>query len=106
MPGQVLHLGAAVVCPHGGHVSVVAPNTRTRVNGNPTLQISDLCLVTGCPATPRPCYQVTWSAPATRVLVSGQPVLTSASVGQCLSADGVPQGRAMVASVQQRVIAQ
>lgn len=106
MPGQVLHLGAAIVCPHGGQGLPVATNIRTLVNGNPTLLVSDLFLIAGCPAAPRPCTQISWSAPAARVLVSGQPVLTATSVGQCLSADGVTQGRPTVASVQHRVIAQ
>lgn len=106
MPGHVLHFGAAVFCPHGGQGLPVPANTRTLVNGTPTFLVSDRCLVTGCAATPRPCYQITWNAPAARVLVSGLPVLTARSVGQCLSADGAPQGRPMVASVQHRVIAQ
>ena len=44
MPDQVLHLGAALTCPHGGHVSAVSPDTRTYVIGSPTWRINDRCL--------------------------------------------------------------
>jgi hypothetical protein len=49
---------------------------------------------------------VQWLAPATRVTVTGKPVLLSSSVGLCVNAGGVPQGPATVTGYQTQVSGQ
>ena len=37
MPGFVLHVGATVLCTHGGQAQPTAPNPRVRVGGQPVV---------------------------------------------------------------------
>ena len=37
MPGRSLHLGATVLCAHGGQATPTAPNPRVLVSGQPTV---------------------------------------------------------------------
>ena len=114
MSGLLLDLGAKVTCPHGGRASAVSVNTRVLANGMPVLLVSDSFLITNCPyevpvpsgATPQPCTEILWSAPAARVLVNGVPVLMATSTGVCLSAEHIPAGPSLPAGVQPRVMAQ
>jgi hypothetical protein len=108
MPGPLLHVGASVLCPHAGPGQTVSSNARVLVSGQPVATVSDQTLVAGCvfnvSGAPHPCVKVLWLMPAARVLVSGQPALLQTSVGLCQSADQSPQGPAVVAAVQPRVI--
>jgi hypothetical protein len=114
MPGLILDLGSTIACPHGGHASPVTDNTRVHVEGMPALLVSDGFPIVGCtfeaptPTTTKaqPCIDTAWSAPAARVLVKRHPVLLSTSMGQCLSAERIPQGPATPSRVQPRVVAQ
>jgi hypothetical protein len=114
MPGPILDLGTQLTCPHGGHASPVAINTRVLVNGLPALLVSDGYPIAGCPfqvptphgPTPQPCAEIAWQASAARVVVNGHPVLVATSTGQCLTAEHVPQGPPIPSGVQPRVIAQ
>jgi hypothetical protein len=113
MWGLLLDLGARITCPHGGQASPVPGNFRVLLNGTPALLASDSFPILGCPfqgpvpdsTGPQPCVQVVWSKPAARVLVDGLPVLVSTSIGECLSAEHVPQGQPVLSGVQPRVIA-
>ncbi len=114
MPGLMLDLGAAITCPHGGHVSPVTDIARVLVDGRPALLVGDSFPIVGCPfevptpggTRPQPCIDTMWSAPAARVLVTGRPVLVATSTGECLSVERIPQGPALTSGVQTRVIAQ
>lgn len=113
MADPILHLGAVITCPHAGQAAPVTTNTRVLVNGLAALLATDNFPITGClceVATPsgikpQPCTGILWTAPATRVLVNGQPVLVVTSTGECLSAEQIPQGPPMPIGVQPRVIA-
>ena len=37
MPGFLLHVGATVICAHGGQAQPTAPNPRVRSCGQPTV---------------------------------------------------------------------
>lgn len=109
MPGPLLHVAAAVQCPHAGQVSVVTSNTRVLVGGRPVATLPDTYPIVGCVFTvpgpkPQPCLTVRWLLPSTRLLVCGSPALLQTSAGLCHSAEQVPQGPATVAAVQTRVV--
>ena len=71
---------------------------------------TDVHPVTGCPFTvgPKysPCVRIEWSLGAQRATVDGTPVLTRSSIGQCINAEGAPQGVAIIANTQVRASAQ
>ncbi len=109
MPGPLAHVGATIVCPHGGQVQVVSTNARVLVGGQPVATLGDQYLVAGCaftvpPGKPQPCLRAQWLAPARRVLVGGQPAILQSSVGLCLSAEQIPQGPPTVVAAQPRVV--
>lgn len=109
MPGPIVHVGASINCTHAAPVTITSTNTRVLVSGMPVATLADMFLVVGCPFTvpgpkPQPCVKVQWIAPATRVLVNGQPVILQVSAGLCQSAEQIPQGPPVVAATQMRVI--
>jgi hypothetical protein len=104
MPGPLLHVGATVLCSHGGQATPTTPNARVLVNGQPTVTMAPW-LVAGCPfttASPQPCLTGSWVTAAARVTSMGQPLLLADS--QAITApNGVPL---MALVVQPRVIGQ
>ncbi len=111
MPGFLFHVGASAICPHAGQVSTISTNTRVLVSGQPVATLADTYPVAGCPFTvpgpkPQPCVKVQWLVPAARVLVNGQPAILQTSTGICQSAEQIPQGTPLLASVQPKVSAQ
>ena len=108
MPGLLFHVGASAICPHGGQVSTISSNTRVMMNGMAVATMSDVSTVAGCaftvpPGKPQPCVKVQWLTPATRVMVSGQPVILQTSTGLCQSVEQIPQGPHKVIATQTRV---
>jgi uncharacterized Zn-binding protein involved in type VI secretion len=110
MPGNILHVAATVMCPHGGPGTVLSTQPRVTVSGNPAATVADTYTVTGCALNisgkPQPCVTIQWPGPATRVTVNGSPVVLATSTGICQSAEQAPQGPPMVPAVQPRVTAQ
>jgi uncharacterized Zn-binding protein involved in type VI secretion len=109
MPGFLFHVGASAICPHGGQVSIISTNTRVLVNGTPVATMGDQYMIAGCAFTvpgpkPQPCIKVQWLAPATRVLINGQPAILQLSTGLCLSAEQIPAGPPNVVATQTRVM--
>ena len=101
-----LTTASQVMCPHGGHVTLMSSNTIVQAGGAPMLLESDQHVVTGCAFTiggdPSPCLRVQWSAGSTRTAAGARP-LTEASVGTCYGPEGAPQGLAIVVSTQPTV---
>lgn len=87
MPGPLLHLGATILCSHGGQATPTAPNPRVLVSGQPVTTIAAPYVVAGCafvpPAGNGPCVTAQWVTSATRVLVAGQPALLLDSQAIC-----------------------
>jgi hypothetical protein len=107
MSGQLYHVSAQAICPHGGQVTAIASNQRVLVGGQPVTTLSDTYLVAGCaftipPSKPQPCTKVQWLVPAARVLVGGQPAILKTSSGICQSAEQIPQGPPSVLVTQMR----
>ncbi|MFO7170224.1 MAG: hypothetical protein DIU80_019540 [Chloroflexota bacterium] len=93
MPGFLLHVGATVICTHGGQAQPTAPNPRVLVSGQPTVTIAAPYAVAGCPfnvsGAPSPCVTAQWVVGATRVFSNGQPLLIQTSQAIC-APNGTP----------------
>ena len=104
MAGPVLHLGATVLCSHGGQATPVAPFARVLVSGQPVTTLAAPYVVAGCPFPPAsggPCVTAQWITGATRVLAGGAPLLVQSGSAVC-APTGVPL---MVLVTQPRVTA-
>ena len=88
MPGFLIHVGASVLCAHGGQAQATAPNPRVAVSGQPTVTLAAPWLVAGCALPPPtaangPCISAQCVTAATRVTSNGQPLLLFDSQAIC-----------------------
>lgn len=87
MPGQLLHVGATVLCMHGGQASPTTPSPRVRVGGQPAATTATPYAVAGCPfnaaGAPVPCVTAQWVIGAARVRSAGMPLLLTDSQAMC-----------------------
>jgi hypothetical protein len=105
MPGPVLHLGATVLCAHGGQATPTSPTPRVLLGGQPAATLASPYAVAGCGFAPSagngPCATAQWVVGATRVFSGGQPLVISTGQSVC-----APTGTPLVPTVSQtRVIA-
>src|SRR6476619_8477993 len=101
MPGFLVHVGATVLCSHGGQAQPTVPNPRVLVSGQPTVTLAAPYVVAGCalpppPAANGPCVTAQWLTGTTRVLSNGQPLLVQSSQAIC-----APTGTPLVILVTQ-----
>ena len=105
MPGPLLHLGATVLCSHGGQATPTVSNPRVLVSGQPVVNLPTQYVVAGCalpppPAANGPCVMGQWLVGTTRVLAGGVPIVLQTSQSIC-----TPTGTPMIPTVvQTRVI--
>jgi hypothetical protein len=105
MPGFLLHLGATVLCSHGGQATPTSPNPRVLVSGLPVVPLTSIYAVAGCtlpppPGANGPCVTAQHVTSATRVLSNGVPLLLLDSQAPC-----APTGTPLIPAVTQtRVI--
>jgi hypothetical protein len=102
MPGTLLHLGATVLCAHGGQAQPTAPNPRVSVGGMPTVTMAAPYVVAGCPfapVAPSPCVTAQWVTSAARLTSNGQPLLLLDSQAIC-APNGTPL---LIVTTQTRV---
>jgi hypothetical protein len=88
MPGFLIHVGASVLCAHGGQAQATAPNPRVAVSGQPSVTMAAPWLVAGCALPPPtaangPCISAQFVTAATRVTSNGQPLLLFDSQAIC-----------------------
>ena len=104
MPGPLLHVGATIMCVHGGQAQPTAPNPRVLVNGQPIVTQPAPYVVAGCvfniSGVPSPCVTAQWITAAVRVLSNGMPVLLMDSQAIC-APNGTPL---LITVVQPRVV--
>jgi len=107
MPALALHVGATVLCPHGGQASDISSNVRVKASGMALASVADQFVIAGCVFTvgtkPQPCVSIRWLAPALRVKVNGSAALLQNSSGLCQSAEQAPQGPPSATPTQLRV---
>lgn len=104
MPGPLLHVGATVICAHGGTATPTSPSARITINGQPAVTITAPWSIAGCSLPSNaggPCVTAMWTSGATRVTSDGQPLLISTGTATC-TPTGVPL---TVVSVQPKVTA-
>ena len=105
MPGPILHVGATVLCAHGGQAIPTVPSPRVMVSGMPIATIAAPYSIAGCafvpPAGNGPCVTAQWIVGAVQVLSEGQPVVIMTGMATC-----VPTGTPLMpVEAQTRVIA-
>jgi len=106
MPGFMLHVGATVMCAHGGQAQPTLPNPRVTVSGMPTVAVTGPYVVAGCafpppPGANGPCVTAQFITASVRVTSLGQPLLLQDSQAIC-----APTGTPLViAALQTRVMA-
>ena len=105
MPGPILHVGAVMLCSHGGQAEPTVPSPRVLVLGMPITTIAAPYVVAGCafvpPAGNGPCVTAQWTVGAVRVTSMGQPVAILTGMAVC-----TPTGTPLVPGcAQTRVIA-
>jgi hypothetical protein len=101
MPGFLVHVGAQVICAHGGQATPTVPNPRVTVSGQPTVTIAAPYVVAGCAFPPPPggngpCVTASWLMGTTRVLSNGQPLVCQSSQALC-----APTGTPLIIGVTQ-----
>jgi hypothetical protein len=109
MPDPLLVVGGAVMCPHGGQVTIISSDTRVLAGGTPVALVTDQFMVAGCPfvvgTVPQPCIKVQWTTPTVETLINGQRAITAASVAICIAANGAPNGAPIIVSTQTMAVA-
>jgi hypothetical protein len=101
MPGFLLHVGATVMCAHGGQAQPTVPNPRVTVMGAATVAFTAPYMIAGCafpppPAANGPCVTAKFITCALRVTSNGQPLLLLDSQALC-----VPTGTPLIITVTQ-----
>ncbi len=92
MPGFLLHVGATVLCAHGGQAQPTSHNPRVLVSEQPIVLQPSPYVISGCPfnpIAPSPCVTAQWVSAATRIMSNGQPVLLMDSQAIC-TPNGTP----------------
>src|ERR1700721_1854345 len=87
MPGPILHVGATVLCSHGGQAVPTAPSPVLLVSGMPAATVAAPYSVAGCafvpPAGNGPCVTGQWTVGAVQVTSEGQPVVIMTGAAIC-----------------------
>ncbi|MEZ8140836.1 hypothetical protein A1OK_17020 [Enterovibrio norvegicus FF-454] len=106
MPGPLLHVGATVMCSHGGQATPTVPNPRVVVSGAATVLLTSPYVVAGCAMPPPtagngPCITGQFLSGSVRVVSMGQPFVLLTGQSVC-----APTGTPLLPTVAQvRVIA-
>jgi hypothetical protein len=104
MAGFLLHVGATVLCAHGGQATPTVPNPRVALMGQPSVTIAGPYVIAGCPfvpPNPGPCVTGQWMVGTMRVTSNGQPLVVQSGTAVC-----TPTGTPLMPVVQQtRVMA-
>ena len=106
----LLHMGATVICTHGGQANPTSVSARVTLGGQPAVNLTHVWMIAGCPfatpePAPKPCTTVQWTSPATRVLIEGSPAILSTTSGITIGPMGT-QGAPQAVAQQTRVTGQ
>ena len=103
MPAPVLHVGAQLICSHGGHATPIGSFHRVTVGGQPIRTLSTSFNISGCGVLPdnEACTNARFASGGARVFAGGTPVLVQGNTAIC-EPSGLPL---LVAAVQTRTTA-
>ncbi|KAF0813717.1 hypothetical protein IGB42_02070 [Andreprevotia sp. IGB-42] len=110
---ELLTTASSLQCPHGGTVSIVSANVKTKAGAALALA-TDTFTIAGCPfqipvgtgTVPSPCVSVRWVVTNMRTKVDGTPTLSKTSSGVCLAATQAPQGPVSIVQTQPKASGQ
>jgi len=107
---HLLHMGATVLCTHGGSATPTGVSARVRLDGQPAVNLGHSWVIAGCPfatpePAPKPCTTLQFTTPATRVRIEGTPAVLSTASGITIGPMGT-QGTPQVVTQQLRVTGQ
>lgn len=110
MPFPIHTLATQANCPHAAKASYAATGAKVLIDGSPAMVQGDMAAVAGCPFTlpngkPQPCVQVKLPQVATKVMIGNKPAVLQGPADLAQSAEQIPQGPAVYAKVQTKVIA-
>ena len=100
-------------CLHLGSISFKSTNNKVFVDGKPLIlslknPISDNLMITNCNfkvgSAPHPCISTKWKKYSKKILVNGHNIIMNEFFGECFAADNVLQSRAIVSSMQRKVM--
>ncbi len=85
MPSPMIQVGAQLLCPHGGTITLIPAGVSVQSDGQPVASTSATGVVAGCTNTVAslgqvPCTTVTWTMGAVQVTLGGVPALLSTSL--------------------------
>jgi hypothetical protein len=88
MPGTLVHVGATVLCAHGGQAQPTTAFPRVLVSNQPVVTLPSPYVIAGCalpppPAANGPCVTAQFLSGAARVRAGGVPVLLLDSQAIC-----------------------
>lgn len=87
MLSPILHLGADLICAHGGHAVPMSSFERVTVAGQPIVRMTDRFDIVGCALVPAsgmgPCLSGQFLSGATRIYAGSLPVLVQDSASMC-----------------------
>jgi hypothetical protein len=105
MPAPIVHVGATVMCSHGGQAQPTMPSPRVMVSGQPVSLMPAPYVIAGCPfnvsGAPVPCVTGQWLIGSVRVVSTGQPLVLQTSASTTIP-NGTPM---MILVTQVRVLA-
>jgi hypothetical protein len=103
MGDPVLTTSATITCPHGGQGTISPGQTAVKA-GDTVCTKNDKVTIAGCAfmigPNPSPCTSVEWKTAAMAATAGGTEILTTSSVGLCMSAANAPQGPVVLVPAQ------
>jgi hypothetical protein len=109
MAGKSLTTATTLMCPHGATIKVTTKNQKAKA-GDKLITDADTFVISACPnqlptvpPTPSPCVQVLWVLSDMSVKVGTGSSLSTGSLGLCLAATQIPQGKVTIGSTQGKV---
>jgi uncharacterized Zn-binding protein involved in type VI secretion len=101
---------ASANCPHGSKATFMATSTKVMIEMGPVFVTGDQCIIIPCPFTvppskPQPCVKGVVVTASAKVLAEGKPVIVQSPSDLAQSAEQIPAGPLVYASVQMKVLA-
>ena len=106
----IVTTATVIQCPHMMAGTLATGTAKVLVDNMPPLVMGDKGTIAGCPFTvpsgkPQPCATALLTKAATKVLAENKPVLLMNPADICQSADQIPNGPVVWATIQSKVLA-